>query len=74
MSKAGKSKVTGKHLGKLKKDHRFPALRVTQSGTTLYLFKASASRLFKMLSINRREENKGSAQESVKGCELTRLR
>lgn len=51
-------KVTGKHSGKLKKDHIFPALRVTQSETIVYLFKAHASRLYKMLSINRREEDK----------------
>ena len=53
-----KSKVTGKHSGKLKKEHTFPALRVTQSDTNLFLFKAHASRLYKMLSINRREEDK----------------
>ena len=57
MSKA-QSKVTGKHTGKLKKDRTFNALRVTQSTTTLYLFKASASLLYKMLSINRRIEDK----------------
>jgi DGQHR domain-containing protein len=51
-------KVTGKHSGKLKSDRTFPALRVTQSDITIFLFKAHASRLFKMLSINRREEDK----------------
>jgi DGQHR domain-containing protein len=57
MSRA-QSKVTGKHTGKLKKERTFNALRVTQSTTTLYVFKASASLLYKMLSINRRIEDK----------------
>jgi len=57
MSKT-QSKVTGKHTGKLKKERTFNTLRVTQSATTLYLFKASASLLYKMLSINRRVEDK----------------
>ncbi len=57
MSKA-QSKVTRKHTGKLKKERTFNALRVTQSTTTLYLFKAHASLLYKMLSINRRVEDK----------------
>jgi DGQHR domain-containing protein len=52
------SKVTGKHTGKLKKERAFNALRVIQSTTPLYLFKASASLLYKMLSINRRVEDK----------------
>ena len=51
-------KVTGKHTGKLKKERTFNALRVSQSTTTLYIFKASASILYKMLSINRRVEDK----------------
>lgn len=57
MSKT-QSKVTGKHSGKLKEERTFPALRVTQSATTLYLFTASASLLYNMLSINRRVEDK----------------
>lgn len=58
MSKNSQSKVTGKHTGKTGKSRTFPALRVTQNDATLFLFKASASLLYKTLSINRRVEDK----------------
>lgn len=58
MSKSSKSKVTGKQPGELKKPQTFPALSATQSTTTLYMFKAPASTLYGMLSINRRIEDK----------------
>ena len=53
-----KSKLTGKHSGKVKKSLTFSALKITQSTSTLYLFKAHASVLYKALSINRRVEDK----------------
>jgi DGQHR domain-containing protein len=57
-TKTTQSKVTEKHSGELKKSLTFSALKVTQSTSTLYIFKASASVLYKALSINRRVENK----------------
>lgn len=57
-TKASPSKLTAKHAGTLKKRLTFPALTVVQSNSTLYLFKARASAMFRALSINRRVEDK----------------
>ena len=58
MTQKNKSRVTGKHAGELKRPLSFSALKVTQSASTLYLFKAKASVVYQALSINRRIEDK----------------
>jgi DGQHR domain-containing protein len=58
VSKASKSKETAKQSGGLKLPLSFQAVKVTQSTSTLYLFKGKASLLYTALSINRRIEDK----------------
>jgi len=59
------SKITGKHSGGLKQPRIFSALKITQSKNTLYLFRAEASLLYSMLSINRRDEDKDKGYQRV---------
>ena len=49
---------TSKKTGAVNRSQRFPAIVVTQTSTTLYVFKAKASFLYSALSINRRIEDK----------------
>lgn len=63
--KAAKTNVAEKHTGELKAPSTFNALKVTQSANNLYLFTASASLLFAMLSINRRAEDKDEGYQRV---------
>jgi DGQHR domain-containing protein len=72
MSKKNKGRVTEKHSGKLKEPRTFHALRVTQNAVPLYLFKASASLLYKMLSINRRVEDKDEGYQ--RALSISRVR
>ena len=57
-SKRSASQKTGKKTGAANLALRFPAIAITQTTTTLYVFKAEASVLFRTLSINRRIEDK----------------
>ena len=56
--KRPEGRQTGKKTGTINRSQHFPAIVVTQTSTTLYVFKAKASVLFKSLSINRRIEDK----------------
>ena len=58
MAKASTGKVAGKQSGALKQPLTFDALKIAQSGNTLYMFKAKASEMYNALSINRRIEDK----------------
>lgn len=51
-------KTHGQHTGVVGQTLKFNAIDITQSGTTLYAFKAKASSLYGSLSTNRRIEDK----------------
>jgi DGQHR domain-containing protein len=53
-----KASARKKHVGAVRQQLVFHATEIHQSTTNLYIFKASASSLFKSLSINRRIEDK----------------
>lgn len=67
-----RTKLTEKHSGKVEKAINLPALTVTQSTSTLYLFKAAASFLYKALSINRRIEDKDEGYQ--RALSVSRIR
>jgi DGQHR domain-containing protein len=56
----------------VKKALTFPALKVTQSNNTLYLFKAKASVMYNALSINRRVEDKDEGYQ--RALSVSRIR
>jgi DGQHR domain-containing protein len=54
-----------KKTGKVSRALKIPAISVTQTGHTLYLFTAKASVLYAALSINRRVQNKDEGYQRV---------
>ena len=68
MNQAENSRVriqTQKQSQRVKKSLSFDVSEVTQTGTTLYIFKAKASVLYNALSINRRIEEKDEGYQRV---------
>lgn len=59
------AKQTGKKTGTVKKSVNFKATEVTQGQNKFYMFKAKASELWSMLSINRRLEEKDEGYQRV---------
>jgi hypothetical protein len=64
-TKRDKEAGAAKHVGKITHPLKFPAIPVTQTKHTLYLFTAKASTLFASLSINRRIEDKDEGYQRV---------
>lgn len=54
-----------KHVGRLGRPLKVPAIPLVQSGHTLYLFSAKASVLYAALSINRRVQDKDEGYQRV---------
>ncbi len=72
MTQNSQSKLATKHSGEANQPRRFPAFKVAQGTTDLYLFKADASAMFKILSINRRVEDKDEGYQ--RALSLSRVR
>jgi DGQHR domain-containing protein len=72
MTPKNHDKPTLKHSGQAGRSHKFPAFKVVQGNSILYLFKADASTMFQILSINRRIEDKDEGYQ--RALSLSRVR